>query len=68
MKKLLIVLLAIIPMVSFAQSVTYVHGEYGNSQTIYHQLVSMPGEISKIIDVDMPKLGNLDACIRIIVS
>lgn len=68
MKKLLIVLLAIIPMVSFAQSETYVQGVFGNSQTIYHQLVSTPGEISKLIDVDMPKLGNLDTCVRIIVS
>ena len=58
MKRVIILIAFIIPMMAFAQD------DSEKKQTKFEQFASKTGKISKFVDVNMPKLGYLEASIR----
>lgn len=62
MKKLIISLALILPLLSYAQDDTE------KKQTKFEQFISKTGKISKFLDVNMPKLGYLETSIRIVMG
>lgn len=62
MKKVLIALAMMMPLVAFAQD------DSEKQQTKFEQLASKTGKLSKFVDVKMPRLGYLETSIRTVLG